>query len=331
MNTNIAFINLTNKANIGDNTAIMELHNEYSNETDLKQDFNEELINFYKDNKDKPYSMYYYGKMHLFGLGVEKDLPKAIELLCQSRDLGCSQALVELAFLNKLDLYDKETYDSLLQKGCEMENSNAFYCLGIDAKEKGDDKEFLKQMKESHVLRNSNATHQFGQYYHDIGNYNQAKSYYKIGIKMNNKHSIFNFGVMYREGEGFQKNNKKAIKLFEQAIALGSIEALVCIGRIYQEEGDDDKAKECYKKAIMEEDPLAYYNLGLIYLDEDKRKKAIQMFLNGARIGHFRSIMKLNQLGIDPRTEDDELDDVIEARTMFHNAFKNFGAYDGEW
>ena len=60
-------------------------------------------------------------------------------------------------------------------------------------------------------------------------------------------------------------------------------------------------------------------------------KKAILMFLKAARTGHFDSLMKLNKLGINPRTEDDEIDDVIDARTKFHNAFKNFGAYDGEW
>ena len=331
MNKNTVFINLTNKANTLNQDAMNELHNEYSNETDLKQDFNVELIDFYKDNTNKPYSMYYYGKMHLFGLGVEKDIPNAIELLCKSREIGCSQSLIELACLNKFGLYDKESYNYLLQKACQLKNSNAYYCIGWDAKEKNDVSSFLGNMEQARELENSNAIHQIGQYYHDIGEYSQAKKYYKEAISMDNQHSLLNFGVMYREGEGFKKNNKKAMELFEQASILGNIKAFVCLGGIYQEEGNDEKAKECYKKVIAEEDPLAYYNLGLIYLDEDKRKKAIQMFLNGARQGHFNSIMKLNQLGIDPNTEDDELDDVIETRTQFHNMFKNFGAYDGEW
>jgi len=331
MSKNQVFINLTNKANTLNQDAMNELHNEYLNETDLRQDFNTELINFYKDNTNKPYSLYYYGKIHLFGLGVEKDIKKAIELLCQSRDLGCSQALIELAYLNRVGLYNQETYDSLLQKACQMKNSNAFYCLGWDAKEQGDTDTFLKNMEIARELKNSNAIHQIGQYYHDNSKYNLAKNYYREAISMDNAHSYLNFGVMYREGEEFKKNNEKAMKLFEKAGVLGNIKAFVCLGSIYQDEGDDEKAKECYKKAIQEDDPLAYYNLGLIYLEEDKRKKAIQMFLNGARQGHFNSIIKLNKLGIDPETNDDELDDVIEARNQFHNMFKNFGAYDGEW
>ena len=46
MNNNMMFIKLTKRANEFDQKSMNKLHNEYSNETDMKQDFNDDLINF---------------------------------------------------------------------------------------------------------------------------------------------------------------------------------------------------------------------------------------------------------------------------------------------
>lgn len=295
-NHNKYFVDLTTRANSNDQEAIRKLYNEYSNETDINQIFDSELIEFYENHESQPYSLYYYGKMNLFGIGIDQNQSLGIELLVKSKNLGCSHAYLDLAILNKLGLYNDETFDDLIKTACDMNNANAYHYLGLEAKENEDIDRFLYNMKKATELGNSNAIHQIGQYYHDIGEYELAVKYYKQGMLLQNSHCYFNYAVMYREGEGCDKDIDKAIELFKQSSELGNVKAIVSIGEIYHEQGNEELAIEYYQKVV--DDPLACYNLGLIYLGRREDDEAIRMFLKGAELGNFNCIMKLARMGI---------------------------------
>lgn len=92
------FIDLITKANNNHKESIRILHNEYDLENDQKIEYANQFMDFIKDNKNKPYSLYQYGNMLISGCGVEKDINKGIELLKESKRLGCSQAYYILAY-----------------------------------------------------------------------------------------------------------------------------------------------------------------------------------------------------------------------------------------
>jgi len=59
-----------------------------------------------------------------------------------------------------------------------------------------------------------------------------------------------------------QQDRTKAIELWKQAVALGSIDANCFLGSIYREGGNSKKAKLHVEAAAMAGDETARYNLG---------------------------------------------------------------------
>jgi len=84
-------------------------------------------------------------------------------------------------------------------------------------------------------------------------------------------------------------------------------------------------AKHYYKLAIKHNDPYAYYNLGMVYKDEGKLKKAAKLLIESGKLGHDRSLIELLKFGLTINSTDDDIDQSISIKKLFGN----FGAYDG--
>ena len=139
--------------------------------------------------------------------------------------------------------------------------------------------ECLKAIK----LNNSYSMYKLGELYHDSTDYDTARKYYLVAIKLNNKHAYLNLAVMYRDGEGCSVDCDKALDLLNRSHQLGNNRAMTCIGKIYQNQNNITKAKQCYKIAIEKnDDTLANFNMGIIYQHENKHKKAIKHLLKSA-------------------------------------------------
>ena len=95
-----------------------------------------------------------------------------------------------------------------------------------------------------------------------------------------------NLGIMYRDGLGGEKNEKKARELFEKATSKGNIDALYNLGVMYGDglggEKNEKKARELFEKAASKGNIDALYNLGVMYRDgeggEKNEKKARELF-----------------------------------------------------
>ena len=338
---------LTEKADNGDREAINILHDLYYNEKDQHQQFDDELMAIYNKGADenKPYSLYQLAIVYLNGCSKDKDMDKGINYLTKSMNVGCSQAYVCMAILNKLGVVNNGDYDTMLKKAMDMDNSNAYLLAALDLMDGSDDSEcesddsdddsdnnsedhgeqIVKYLEKSIEFGNTNAIHQLGQYYHDLGKFDLATQYYLEGCERNNEHCFFNLAVMYREGEGVGKNIKKSLELFQKAIDLGSIKALTCIGSIYAEQHDYENAKKYYRQAVDKDDPLACFVLGKLYMIQKKYKEAIKIFIKGATLDEPKCMHKLFEYGIDMDATDENINGVIQ----MHKTFSNFGAYDG--
>lgn len=321
------FIEKTNLANSGDETAIKELHNAYDNECDLKQKFTKDQIQFYETgaSNNKPYSTCYLAYMFFKGLGVKQDLAKAFKLMEKAMELNCSQAyywMIDLIQLVECD-YDAK---KLLEKAAEMGNANADNLLGSIYREVDINKS-IEYFELAIANGNTNACSGLGQIYHDGANgeidFEKAQEYYQMAP--DNQHCLFNLAVMHEMGEGFPKNNKKAITLFKKSLKLGNIRAAVSLGAYYREIGDEGLAIEYYNKAADMNDPLGCYNLAVIHKSNDELKIAAQLFIKAAKQNHLLSINLLSQFGLTANSTDEDIDEMISMKQMFGH----FGAYDG--
>ena len=95
-------------------------------------------------------------------------------------------------------------------------------------------------------------------------------------------------------GLGLQKDMRKAVKLWEEAAELGSVDALFNLGVSYGTgdgvQKDEAKASEYYKKAAMQGHVESRHNLGN---HEGRRKnydRALRHWLTSAKMGHKGSL-----------------------------------------
>lgn len=99
---------------------------------------------------------------------------------------------------------------------------------------------------------------------------------------------------MYEDGELFGKDYQKAIEMYEEAIARGDYSSLCYEGWIYGQNGDYEKRRELYEKAVVfaEEGKiksgLPFYRLGYIYeygegVPQDTEKALKYYFLSAEK------------------------------------------------
>ena len=321
-------VNLIIKADEGDSKTMNMLHNYYSLEKYMTQKFDNQLIKVLTEraNENKPYSLLQLAIMHLTGLGLEQDFDKGIDLLKKSINAKCSHAYYFMAILVLANQIEYEmSYDELISKAIEINNSSALVQKGIEYSETNF-KKSVTFYKKAIELDNDYAIYKLGELYHDNKKYKLAIKHYKQAMTKDVDHAYFNLAVMYREGEGVAIDFTEAIKLFKKAMALNNVRAITCIGELHHRSDNHEKAKKYYKLGIAKDDSFAKYNLGMIYETEKKYKKAIKCFINSAKDGHFESHEKLYKYNVQDL---DITDEEIEKLLAFHNAFKNFGAYDG--
>lgn len=321
--------NLIIKADEGDMNDINNIHNYYSLEDYSLYDYPTDFIKMLNEraDQDNPYSLLHLSIMYLLGLGLEKDFTKGIDLLVKSMNLGCSQAYYTMAMLVVTDQVEYTIeYDELLNIAIGMNNSSALVQKGIEYSDI-DFKKSSDNYKKAIEFGNDYAIYKLGELYHDNHKYKLAIKYYNQAMNKNVDHAYFNLAVMYREGEGVSVDLTKSKELFKKAMSLGNIKALTCIGSLYEQLDDLDKAKKYYKLGASKDDTFAKYNLALLYKTNNKHKKTIKYLIESAKDGHRQSynLLVYDYNVTNLNMSDKEIDELLN----FHNTFKNFGAYDG--
>lgn len=111
--------------------------------------------------------------------------------------------------------------------------------------------------------------------------------------------SLLYMAEMFRDGLGVEQNSNEAMKFFEQARKLGSLDGLLSLGMLYAEIGSIDKAEEVFKEGAKREYAPAMDRLAMIYLKErnDQNKaEAIELLEGASRIGNIYAKRHLGAL-----------------------------------
>lgn len=97
-----------------------------------------------------------------------------------------------------------------------------------------------------------------------------------------------NLAIMYHKGIGTEKNEKEAEKWYKIAIKKGSTKAILNLGILYIEQGKKVKAIELYAKAIQDN----VTGEG----DKDIKKIFMKLVLNDEKFSQYYTSCKLNQI-----------------------------------
>lgn len=213
------------------------------------------------------------GYMFQYGLGVPKDVQKALKFYIKSR--------VTL-------------------------NHTAFYRLGILSEEKKDYEEAFKYFEKAANLGNSHSLSEIAKCY-EFGwgvpkDLDKAIEYYLKSGNSEKASSVYHhLGWIFEQGKGVEKDEKKAVEYYKKAADLGNPIAKNDLGYCYCHgigvDKDLDKAKKYLKEAANLNCSSAYLNLGWLYLEGKDAPinptKGIECYKKAYELGNIQALPSL--------------------------------------
>ena len=138
------------------------------------------------------------------------------------------------------------------------------------------DEESNKNIAKRAKANDPGALTQMGKIRCDEGDFDAAYEYFTKAAELGDANAHYNLSIMYREGEGVEKDEKKQVYHFEEAAVRGHPDARHFLGRYEVMNGRSDRAvkhfiiaanlgynnsikalKECYKHKVISKDCFA--------------------------------------------------------------------------
>lgn len=217
--------------------------------------------------------------------------------------------------------YDKE---ERRVGSCRIEQREHMYRLGLDCFRRGEEERGLDWFFKAAENDDPRAMNYIGRYYDRIGDADNARFWFSRGAYLGNTISIYNLAYMYdrddQKGEAErlykqiaksypnaknnlafllyeQKDEDQALKLFEEAITAGSVEAIFNKAWIAEQHSNFAVAKAGYAKAADKGDPDAMFSLGEIYEKESDVINAKHWYKMAAEKGNEDAKAKVKAMG----------------------------------
>ena len=222
----------------------------------VDKDFHKAAYWYSEGAKDKdPRCMFKLGIIFREGLGYKKDIEKAYKLFNLSTKFGYKRGMFKL--------YGKYFYDVDTEKGINYlnkayvseEDSESAYLLGS----------LLESKREV----------------------SEAKRYYKIAAKDNNKDALFELGQK-------EHNLRKKIKYFEDSYLFGNSSSISYAGIYAYKAGNFQKAYRYLSNGLSDEIPETYYYMGQLHLNKRipnaKEKDGYYYIEKSAKLGYPKAV-----------------------------------------
>ena len=213
-------------------------------EKEQKEGF--EYINRFAAQGDE-YSFYILGFCYMNGVGVEKDVTKAVKAWETAVEFGIVDAMVDLG-----KYYSDTADDANLKKAMrlyvraeENESELGAYNIGwVYANKLNDAQNAIKHFEKAISLGSYDAFYDIAKIYYDgqlvDKDLKKALQYFNAGAEKEDADCNFSLGIMYLNGQGVDADKQKAIDYFKKAAKLGSSSAKVNLAKCYLE-GDGVK------------------------------------------------------------------------------------------
>ena len=190
--------------------------------------------------QDYPEAQYNLGSLYETGVGVQKSNEKALELyeraarqgyasaqyragVFYDQGIGVSQDFIEAFRWYKLAA-EQDNPDAQLQLGRFYE-----YGYGVNPNYQ----EAAWWYKKSADQGNPEAQYYLGKYYEAYEDYPDAAVWYAAAAFQGSADAQCSLGVLYRQGNGVEQDDKKAVELFSKAAEQGHAKAEYWMGVVY--------------------------------------------------------------------------------------------------
>jgi TPR repeat protein len=101
-----------------------------------------------------------------------------------------------------------------------------------------------------------------------VKSYERARELFERASGLGSSMAMYDLGVLYRQGLGFEKDTAKAIFWFNKSVDLGNTHAMAALGLLYAKEADgtdDGQARRLFEQAVADAEPIAMNGLGVFY------------------------------------------------------------------
>ena len=301
----------------GDSNALFNLGKIYYNGFGVEINYSKAIEYFELSSKfNNLDALIALASFYEYGIGVEKNYTKAKEYFTIASKLGDSRGFYGLGFyyLNGFGV-QKNIFKAkdFFEESAKLGNSEAQLVLGnlyfdgqgcnIDYKKA---KEYYKSAAKQN---NSKAQFMLGNlYYNGYGTkkkLSKALNYFGLSAKQNYPDALLYLGDFYLFGIGVRRDYLKAKYYFYLASKLNDSKGLLKLGCFYMEnykgfKPDFAKARECFELLVNQNNPLALFNLALLYVkglgvDKDY-SKAKKYYEELAKLNDSKAIFNLGNL-----------------------------------
>ncbi len=201
-------------------------------------------LKWYEKSEPNSTNLMAMAEFYEYGLGVEKDLDKAVQLYLKAAEKGSNEAYYRYAMLSTISLKEKL---EILEKVARNGHPEAMYRIGI----------------------------WHAEYYKEVFNESpevgatKAFSYFRQAAEKGSTNAMYHMGLAYLDGIGVEKSERLAVDCFRKAVDKGHIEAMVELGVCYANgtgiKQNYSRAIRLYTTAATLGNDEAEFNLGLCY------------------------------------------------------------------
>jgi TPR repeat protein len=246
-----------------------------------------------------PEGYYLLGKAYEHGIGTKPDEAQALKYYQEAAEYNYPEALFRLSLCHlngELGAKNSGTKVEKYLKQASLQNiAGAQYYLALCYEEgvfsEGKDmKKALSNMKKAADNEYVKAYYELFKYYYEGVNditpdTDQAMKFLRKGAEAGDPDCQYTLGKFYRDSEGPipGENTERALKYYKLAANQGIANAQNGLGVIYEERKDYDEALKWYRKAALNDQKYAQYNLAKMFqkglgLSKPNRDSAVHWY-----------------------------------------------------
>ena len=259
---------------------------------------------------EKAKTFYEEGYDYFYGITRPVNRAKAVEYFLEAGKLENADALFFLSIHQQNNGNLKEATQAA-KRSLELGNEAAKIELGEIQKDEKLMKEGFNALKKKVDSGDIHYMNYLG-YAYDFGvgtslNIKEAMKYYEMAAKQNNAIGMTNLADLYIQENKLKKAKSLLFKAAEKEC--GYAQYLLAINFFYFNSKHQKEALYWLEKSASNDDPYAFYQLGLYYSEANDLAKAIKYYQRAAELNNADALLELSYIygeGIGVEQDDDK-------------------------